>query len=87
MESIYKAILRGDRIEWKEDVPEQILNQAALTVFVTIPNQPVVAHEVSGTRMAETLEWLAASGGPASINDALQWQHEQRQDRDLPGRS
>lgn len=87
MQSIYKAILRGDRIEWEEDIPEEIRNQPALTVFVTILDQPVAADDTRGLRMAEALERLAASGGVASINDPLQWQHEQRQDRDLPGRS
>lgn len=87
MQSIYKAILRGDRIEWEDDVPEQIRNQAALTVFVTIPDQLVVADATRGSRMAEALERLAAGGGVASITDPVQWQREQRQDRDLPGRS
>ncbi|MEK6301369.1 MAG: hypothetical protein AABO41_11650 [Acidobacteriota bacterium] len=87
MQSIYKAILRGDRIEWEDDVPEQIRNQPALTVFVTIPDQPVAADDTRGSRMAEALERLAASGGVASITDPLQWQREERQDRDLPGRS
>ena len=73
--------------EWEEDVPEQIRSQAPLTVLVTILDQPVVADEARGTRMAETLERLAASGGVSSITDPLQWQREQRQDRDLPGRS
>jgi hypothetical protein len=87
MQSIYKAILRGDRIDWEEDVPEQIRNQAALTVFVTILDQPIVADDTRGSRMAEALERLAAGGGVSSITDPLQWQREQRQDRDLPGRS
>jgi hypothetical protein len=87
MESIYKAILRGDRIEWEDDVPEQIRTQTALTVFVTIPDPPMAADDTRGSRMAEALERLAANGGVASITDPLQWQRERRQDRDLPGRS
>ena len=87
MQSIYKAILRGDRIEWEDDVPEQIRSQSALTVLVTILDQPAIADDTRGRRMAEILERLAASGGVASITDPLRWQREQRQDRDLPGRS
>lgn len=87
MQSIYRAIVRGDRIEWEDDVPEQIRTQAPLNVFVTIPDQPSVADDTRGSRMAEALERLAASGGVASISDPLQWQREHRQDRDLPGRS
>lgn len=87
MQSIYKAILRGDRIEWEDEVPEQIRNQPALTVFVTILDQPVAADDTRGLRMAAALERLAANGGVGSVTDPLQWQREQRQDRDLPGRS
>ena len=87
MQSIYKAILRGDRIEWEDDVPEQIRSQTALTVFVTIPDQPVAADDTRGSRMAEALERLAANGGVGSITDPSQWQRDERKDRDLPGRS
>lgn len=86
MRLTYKAILRGDRIEWEEDVPEQIRGNAGLTVFVTIPNQPGEADNTRGPRMAEALHRLALSGGVPSITDPLQWQREQREDRNLPGR-
>ena len=87
MQSMYKAILRGDRIEWEDDVPEDIRSKAALTVIVTILDQSVVANDARGPRMAQALERLAAIGGVASITDPSQWQREQRQDCDLPGRS
>lgn len=87
MQSIYKAIVRGDRIEWEADVPEQIRAQQELTVLVTVLDQPATADEKRGARMAEVLGRLAASGGVASITEPLRWQREQRQDRDLPGRS
>lgn len=87
MQSIYKAILRGDRIEWEDDVPEEIRTQAALTVFVTIPDQPDAADDTRGLRMAEALARLAANGGVASITDPLKWPRERREDRDLPCRS
>lgn len=87
MQAIYKAIVRGDRIEWDDDVPEQIRTQEALPVLVTVIGQPDAADDNRGPRMAEVLERLAASGGVPSITDPLQWQREQRQDRDLPGRT
>jgi hypothetical protein len=87
MQSIYKSILRGDRIEWADDVPEEIRSQPALTVSVTILDQPVEADDTRGSRMADALERLAANGGVTSITDPLQWQREERKDRDLPGRS
>lgn len=87
MQAIYKAIVRGDRIEWDDDAPQEIRTQQALRVSVTVLDQPTAGDDTRGPRMAEVLERLAASGGVASINDPLQWQREQRQDRDLPGRS
>jgi len=65
-------------------VPGELESQGALTVFVTILNQPVV--ETSGRRMAEALERLALDGGVPSITDPVQWQREQREDREVPGR-
>lgn len=87
MQSIYKATLRGDRLEWEDDVPEQIRTQEALPVLVTVIGQPDAADDSRGPRMAEVLERLAASGGVASITDPSEWQRDQRQDRELPGRS
>jgi len=84
MQSIYKAIVRGDRIEWEDDVPEQIRAQQALTVLVTVVDQPSAADDTRGPRMAEVLQRLAASGGVTSITDPSQWQREQRQDHEPP---
>jgi hypothetical protein len=36
--------------------------------------------------MAEALEKLAAANSMAEIADPVEWQREQRQDRNLPGR-
>jgi hypothetical protein len=36
--------------------------------------------------MAAALELVAARGGLVAIPDPLQWEREQREDRDLPGR-
>jgi hypothetical protein len=87
MRSTYKAIVRGDRIEWDDDVPEEIRSRPALTVFVTIPDSPGGPDPADGRRQAEALDRLAARGGPSSITDPVQWQREQRQDRDVPGRA
>lgn len=82
MHPTYRGTLRGDRIEWEDDVPAELRSQGELTVFVTILNQPVV--ETSGRRMAEVLERLALLGGVSSITDPVQWQ---REDREVPGRT
>jgi hypothetical protein len=36
--------------------------------------------------MAAALEQLAALGGLSAIADPLEWEREQREDRELPGR-
>jgi hypothetical protein len=87
MQSTYRATLRGDRIEWEDDVPEEIRNQAVLPVIVTIAKQRDVADKTGGSRMAEALERLAQNGGVPSITDPMQWQREQREDRNIPGQT
>lgn len=80
----YKALLRGNRIEWIErpDVPAR-----AIPVHVTLLEE--MAADPAGERgqeMATALEALAETGGLSEIADPVVWQREQRQDRVLPGR-
>jgi hypothetical protein len=70
MHATYKGTLRGDRIEWQDDVPEEMRSEAALTVLVTVLSGHLT-REVSGPRMAHALERLAQRGGVLSIN--CQW--------------
>jgi len=87
MQSTYKATLRGDRIEWEEEVPERIRGQDPLSVFITILDSPSVADEARGRCMAEALERIAGTGGVPSIPDAARWQREQRRDREIRART
>lgn len=82
----YRAVLRGDRIEWGDDVPEQAHRKQAVSVFVTIVEKSPQTDLERGRRMVDALQRLAARGGPLEIGDASDWQREQRQDRPLPGR-
>jgi hypothetical protein len=82
----YRATLRGDRLEWEDDIPDQARDEEPVSVFVTIVLTTRHADESRGRRMADALERLAAAGGVASIADPVQWQREQRQDREIPGR-
>jgi hypothetical protein len=82
----YKALLRGNRLEWLEEAPEAQTDQP-LSVQVTILEQGTAAEEVSrGQAMAALLEQLAARGTLSDMADAVKWQRELRQDRPLPGR-
>lgn len=78
----YKAILKGDRLEWREEKPETLAGRE-LAVIVTILDEPASSGE--GARMASALERLAALGG-SGIDDPLEWQRQSRQERPLPGR-
>jgi hypothetical protein len=84
----YKAILRGNRLEWSGEVPEQVKSEQPLEVHVTILQDTAASSEViaQGKKMAEALEKLAAAYALSDIVDPSAWQREQRLDRPLPGR-
>lgn len=84
----YKAILRGDRLEWSGDAPEQSRTEHAVDVHVTILNEDGDAQTRGerGRKMAEALERLAARNALREISDPVSWQREQREDRILPDR-
>ena len=82
----YRALLRGDRLEWLEEVPEP-QPDVPLPVHVTVLEQesPSEAH-ARGYAMAALLEKLAKRRTFSAISDPVKWQRELRQDRVLPGR-
>ena len=84
----YKAILRGDRIEWSGDAPEQLDAQQEVEVVVTILQSAATSSPAASTgkAMAEALEKLAATNSVSGISNPSTWQREQRRERDLPGR-
>lgn len=87
----YKAVLRGNRLEWHGDVRRHIPADRAVTVYVTLVDEsPVDAEgtaEKQGAAMAAALTRLAEIQALADIRDAAAWEQEMRQDRELPGRS
>jgi hypothetical protein len=85
----YRAVLKGDRLEWRGEVPPETSSESAVPVDVTIlQDERFSASRVAnaGERMATALERLAASQSVASIEDPVEWQREVRRDRPLPGR-
>ncbi|HKH43827.1 MAG TPA: hypothetical protein VKM72_04100 [Thermoanaerobaculia bacterium] len=85
----YRAVLKGNRLEWRGEAPPEIDRDRAVPVDVTIVrderfSSSRAAH--AGERMAAALENLAASQAVASIEDPVAWQREVRRDRPLPGR-
>jgi hypothetical protein len=82
----YRAILRGNHLEWLEEAPE-FQTDAPLRVHVTVlePESPSEIH-ARGHAMAALLEKLAERRTFSMIPDPIKWQRELRQDRVLPGR-
>jgi hypothetical protein len=81
----FKAWLKGSRLEWIGDVPDE-LGEQMLQVYVTfLDEKSVLESKTRGQRMAEILANLAATKGLGDIDPVL-WQQETRQDRSLPGR-
>lgn len=87
----YKATLRGNLLEWRGDVREHIPADRAVTVYVTLVDElSVETEEIAarqGAAMAAALTRLAEMDALADISDAAVWEREERQDRELPGRS
>ncbi len=83
MSESYRAILRGNQLEWTDVAPSDLAGEQP--VEVTIVEEPVPIAE-RRRRMAAALEALAARDPFSKISDPSEWQREIRKDRPLPGR-
>jgi hypothetical protein len=82
----YKALLRGDRLEWLGAAPDP-QTDAPLTVHVTVLEQErSVAGQARGHAMAAWLEKWAERRTFSTITDPVRWQRALREERGLPGR-
>jgi hypothetical protein len=88
MAHTYKAILRGNQLEWASSAPQLIDATRALAVEVIIADELPVQQNGSqqAKRMLAPLEQLAKDNLLAEIVDPLAWEREQRQERILPDR-
>jgi hypothetical protein len=88
MLNTYKAVLKGDLLEWSDEVPELAVTGQPVPVHVTILDEPLLQAQrtLRGQQMAAALERLATRHGIAGITDPAIWQRETRQERDLPER-
>jgi hypothetical protein len=88
MANTYKAVLKGNHLEWLEDPPTGLNSEQPVTIEVSIFNQPapLTQRPTQGQKMADALEKLAALNALPDITDPEAWQREARQDRTLPGR-
>lgn len=81
MLTTYKATLRGNQLEWNDEIPNNLLTREQFAVHVTIldnqTKQPV--DKAKGQQMAAALENLA-NLDIATINDPAAWEKEQREE-------
>ena len=85
----YKAILRGNRLEWSDTPPADLGSEQPVAVHVTIlePSDHISQSLHTGAAMATILEQLAQSETFAEIDDPSVWEREQREERHLPERA
>jgi hypothetical protein len=88
MLSTYKAVLKGDVLEWSDEAPDLAVAEQPVPVHVTILDESLLQSQrtAHGRQMAAALERLAARNGVPSIPDPIAWQRETRHERGLPGR-
>lgn len=84
----YKAVLRGDRLEWRGDAPKLERPEQPVPVHVTLLDEPVAetVEPDRGRRVAEALEQLAEMHALADIEDPVDWEKDMREDRPLLNR-
>jgi len=78
----YKAVLRGNQVEWIDPPPAPA---RPTPVHITVLEDEAVEPAARGREMAAALEALASADRLPGI-DAAVWERELRQDRTLPGR-
>ncbi len=88
MRDTYRAVLHGNRLEWRDEEPAALPSDREVEVVVTILDHPdsLATSRARGIAMAAPLEQLAAAGGPKSFGDAAEWERDTRQERALPYR-
>jgi len=85
MQRIFEAILKGNLLEWANEVPTQ--GDRPVRVYVTLQEEPSnLSAEFRRQKIVEILEKIAANNVFAEISDPVEWQRDLRQDRPLPGR-
>jgi hypothetical protein len=82
----YKALLRGDRLEWLEEAPESQPDAPVRVYVIVLEQEAFPETHTRGHAMAALLEKLAERHTFSAITDPVRWQRELRQDRGLPGR-
>lgn len=89
MPHTYKAILRGNRLEWSDIPPTDLIPERPVAVHVTILDEAHSEAESAarpGPQMAAILEQLAQIRAFTDLSDPAVWERDIRSDRSLPER-
>lgn len=82
----YKAVLRGNRLEW-HGAPLAARSNQPVAVHVTILEESEQLTDIRpGQEMADILEQLAAIHALADLTDPASWERNLRTERPLPER-
>lgn len=75
----YKAILRGNRLEWHGAPPAALTIEQPVAVHVTILEEPALPPDTPpGQQMAAILEQLAAIHAFTDLTDPAGWERDIR---------
>lgn len=81
----YRAILKGNRLEWTDPEPTDLNPEQPVQVTI-LEETDHTDMTTPGQRMAKALERVTAANALSDIEDPVEWQREIRKDRPLPGR-
>jgi hypothetical protein len=83
MQRIFEAILKGNHLEWTDEVPEH--GNLPIRVYVTLQEEDLLtSDELRRKKIVEILEKIAKNNIFSDISDPVEWQRELTQDRPLP---
>lgn len=82
----FRAILRGNSLEWGKEVDRLLKHDQPVQVLVTMLEDELLAEACGrGQRMAAVLEKLAQANAFSGVDPVI-WQQEVRQEREIPER-
>jgi hypothetical protein len=80
----FEAVLKGNRLEWTNGVPQE--SDRPLKVYVTLLDESALSSEERREKLSELLGKIAATNAFNQIKNPVEWQRDLRHDRSLPGR-
>jgi hypothetical protein len=86
MGQTYRAMLRGDRVDWIDPPPSREGDTEVQITLLRPDPEPDEVRRARRRSAVAALRELAAAGGISAIPDPGAWEREIRQDRPLPSR-